>query len=690
MPNSNLLPNEIEQHKPNGQLSSELINEIGSLHFVVYDPVKQINVSFDLSHHSYEGNDHIRRTISELFIMRVSGGAGWANPDTQSLSGRSGTVKNYLASFKRFAVWWAKNKPNSKLSEWNRNDVRRLLEDILELKVDWQDSENRGRYRIKEEGVASRAILENIVFFLNQSEDLYFMGKTEDGLSFNLSDKQQKKILRPILKRHQLTYEEWKSGETWPSIPLPVAMLMLNDAIEIVRDQKTAFLIEYFQFQRSDMYYSINSIFLHGSYQRFCDGLWRFEGSGNGPSLNAQPKVEALQRLIHKHYGDSYNSFPMTHNEINSWCAKVYQASLVIMLLLTGARISELASMKAGDLAYNLDDVWSFKSEIIKTNNGLPTIRTVHGLAAEAVYALEELSYLDKLKKYEDKEISLFGKFFTKTIKTKRFSLDTWIQGASKETLFGMLKDFYAAFLERHPEIEAIWPNVHPHQFRHTFAEFALRRFDGNVHEAIRRHFRHTYASFMTNHYLSNKVDEAFHYAQETMIQEIAEQMINDARYLLDKNIKEPRFYGAAMKAALDLLDATVISSEEELESVVEEFADGFEKIVPHEYGYCMPRTKTISQSQCFDKVSKVAKLEEAGFSTCSSCVHSVQEINSHESSIVQIGMTHEQQMKSIEATTSFGLESNKFYQASKSASMNAQRILKRMNSDKIIASSME
>jgi integrase len=688
---TNLIPNLVESYEPNEEaFSPHLINEIGCLQFTIYDSVEDIDLIIDLSHPSYDRHDHIRRTISELFIILVSNGLGWSNPSTQSLSGRRTTIKNKRAALMRLGVWWGNNKRDSKLSEWDQGDVKRCIQDLLELKVDWQSEKNRARYSnlVKQEGVISRAVIDDFVTSINKSEEFFLIGKVQDGLSFRIYNKDLKKIARPVLKRHQIIYEDWKKGKSWSSIPLPVAMLLLNDAIEVIRDKKTTFLMEYFQFQRSELYYSIHSIFGPKYFQRFCDGLWRFDGTGAGLALIAKPKVEALQSLIHKYYGVSFNSFPMNHEEINSWCEKVYQAALVILLLLTGARISELASMKAGDLTYNLDGLWDFKSEIIKTNHGLSTIRGVNGLAAEAVHALEGLSYIDKLNQNKGIDIYLFGRFFTKGVKSSSFSFNSWGQRASKATLTNNLKVFYDKCLERHPEIKVIWLHVHPHQFRHTFAEFALRRFDGHVHEAIRRHFRHSHSSFMTNIYLSNKVDEAYTYAQETMIQEIAGQMINDARDLLDQNDTEPRFFGAAMKAALELLDVTVISSEEELESVIEEFAEGFEKIVPHEYGYCIPRTKTISQSQCFDKVSKVAKLEEAGFSTCSSCVHSVQEINSHEASIVQIGLTHAQQMKSIEATTSFNLENNKQYQVSMNAVKNAERVLKRMKSDKIIASS--
>jgi integrase len=664
-----------------------LINEIGSLLFTVNDPVEGKDFFFDLSHPSYENNEHIRRTISELFIMSVSNNLGWSNPTTHALSGRNGTVKNKYTGMKRIGVWWATQKPNTKLSEWNMNDVKKLLEDILQLKVEWQHQVKQEYYKAKSEGVINRGAMGTILQELNRSEQLVFSGKIQDGLSLFISRKQEKKILQPILRSHNTSFEDWKQGNSHSAIPLPVAMLLLSDAIEVIRHKNTYFLIEYFQNQRTDHFYSPQSLFCRDTFQRYCNGEW--DSEKGAVALNTA-KAEGMLRIIKKHYGDAKISFPMSGKELSNWCNRVYSAGLVILLVLTGARISELASMKPGDITCKLDGIWDFKSEIIKTNHGIATQRPVYGLAAEAVNAMNELSYIDKLNPDVDVDIFLFSKIYKYSVTTSSFDFKKLSDGSSKATLTYMLTQFYKDFLKRHPEVKSICPSVSPHMFRHTFAEFALRRFDGNVHEAIRRHFRHSHKSFMTNIYLSNKIDEAFATAQEIMIRDIAEKMVKDARKHLNSENIDPQFFGAAMKAAIDLLDAKVISSEEELDSVIEEFAEGFEKIVPHEYGFCMPRTKTISQSQCFDKVSKVAKFEDAGFSTCSSCVHSVQEINSHEASIVQIGLTHAHQMKSIEVTTSFNLENNKQYQASMNAVKNVERVLKRMKSDKIIASSRE
>jgi hypothetical protein len=464
-------------------------------------------------------------------------------------------------------------------------------------------------------------------------------------------------------------------------------MLLLSDAIEVIRHKKTYFLIDYFQNQRTENFYSPQSIFCRDTFYRYCNGEW--DKSKGSVALNSS-RAECILNIIKKHYGDSQKTFPLSGRELNDWCNKVYSAGLVILLILTGARISELAGMKPSDITCKIDGLWDFKSEIIKTNHGIPTQRQVYGLAAEAVNAMNELSYIDKLNPDVDVDIFLFSKVYKYSVTASSFDFKKLSDGSSKATLVYMLTQFYKDFIKRHPEVKAVCPSVSPHMFRHTFAEFVLRRFDGNVHEAIRRHFRHSHRSFMTNIYLSNKVDEAFSTAQEIMIRDIAEKMIKDSSKYLNGEKFEPQFFGAAMKAAIDLLDAKVITSKEEMDDLIKEFADGFEKIVPHEYGYCMPRTKTISQSQCFDKVSKVMKLDEAGFSTCSSCVHSVQEINSHEASIVQIGLTHAHHMKSIEATTSFNLENNKQYQFSMKAVKNAERVLKRMKSDKIIASSKE
>mgnify|MGYP001433065260 CR=1 FL=1 len=45
-----------------------------------------------------------------------------------------------------------------------------------------------------------------------------------------------------------------------------------------------------------------------------------------------------------------------------------------------------------------------------------------------------------------------------------------------------------------------------PHMFRHSWAGFALRRFDGDVLEKVRHHFRHHFGSYYTRHYVSGRL----------------------------------------------------------------------------------------------------------------------------------------------------------------------------------------
>ncbi len=666
------------------------VNKLGTLNFIVFDPVLGKEFTADLSHPIYNGFPHICWCLSEMYLEHISGGKGWSNLSTQSLTGRKGTSNNGIITLKRLGVWWAKNKPESKLHDWSIIDVQKLFTDVLELKVDWNDKNSSFDPRIKND-ILNRGIIEKLKLSLNRSENNYVKGISSDGLTFKINEKEIKKWFSPILIKKKIMYEEWKKGESWRSIPLPIAMLVLSDAIDIVRDSKTKFLIKYFQHQRSNSYYSVNSIFGSSKiFERFCLGKWGRSGK-NIPAKNDNwENAKSMYDLICDHYGDGQTKFPMTHDFITMWCNKVYSASLVILLCLTGARVSELASMKGGALAKNYDGSWDFESEIIKTNHGISTVRAVHGLAAEAINALEELSYFDKNISYDGAELYLFGKFFSMKAKFGTFNIKTHRQGASKQTLYYTLNEFYSDFLDKHPEIRDICPNIHPHMFRHTFAEFSLRRFEGDVHEAVRRHFRHSNGSFMTNIYLADKEKESFLYAEEVMIREVAEKMILQAQKTLNQESFDPLIFGAAMKAAIDLLEVRVVSTNSELEAVIDEFSDSFERIVPHEYGYCMPRTETINQSKCFDKISKTAIVDNAWFLTCSSCLHSVQNINTHKAAIMQIGLTHSHQMTSIEATSIFPTKSNSSYLLSKRAFEAAQKKIIQMEKSNIIASSVE
>ena len=692
-PALDLSSDKIIEKKHSKSNNIKLINEFGKLKFTIYDYIKDKNTTIDLHCSIYEGHPHIRWTLGELFLLVVSRGKGWSDPSTHAINGRYGSVKNQAHTIKRIGIWWVKNKPETRMSDWSLNDIRNLFSDVLMRKVVLENSEMTERLN-KNYVFMSSTVIGDLKNALNRSEIEFFNGTMQDGISFKITDFHVKSWVTRILSKNNIIYKDWLRGKSYPSVPLPVAMLMLNDAIKIIRDKKTLFLIDYYQQQKPENYYPISSIFNphESAFRNFCLG----RGKLKEYYAPTRAKAQILKNLIIKHYGEKQIQFPMSHSEINHWCEKVSQSAIIIMLCLTGARISEITSMKGGSVSKSKTGLYEFKSDIIKTNLGLTTTRAVHGLAAEAAFVIEELSYLDKTKNIYDQYVPLFSYFYKphalrikKSIDDlKPFDIKKIKHGASTTRLGSFVKIFYSDFLERHPELNEICPNIHSHMFRHTFAEFALRRFEGNVHEAIRRHFRHSNGSFMTNRYLSNKENEAFAFAEEQMIRETAEKMIIEAHKTLKNELFEPQFFGASMKAAMDLLNIRVVSTDEELDDVITEFSESFLKMVPHEYGYCMPRKQTINQSKCFDDISKTANFEDAGFATCSSCLHSVQNINSHKAAIMQIGITHSHQMASIERSSCFSLNNNKAYQVSKKAVQESTRKIQQMEKSKIISSS--
>ena len=153
---------------------------------------------------------------------------------------------------------------------------------------------------------------------------------------------------------------------------------------------------------------------------------------------------------------------------------------------------------------------------------------------------------------------------------------------------------------------------ITPHMFRHTFAEFALRRFDGNVVELIRLHFRHHYGSFMTYEYTGNKQHESeWTKLVDNYLVELVERYISNGEELLGQ-------MGKTIKAMADKY--THLSPQEAARRVKEDF--GSFTIKPHEYGFCMLRTATAAQAACWDKKLKLPKPEDATVNMCARCIH--------------------------------------------------------------------
>jgi hypothetical protein len=295
--------------------------------------------------------------------------------------------------------------------------------------------------------------------------------------------------------------------------------------------------------------------------------------------------------------------------------------------ILTGVRSSELESLREDSFEV-INERGTFKSKIKKTNNDSETIRpvTIHAepiawIACELSQAgyhhgdLNPAPYLLKasLPWYKEKgnQTSIHGLTWTK-YGDGRVSLGSFY----KELLNNLISDF-----------DISETPLSSHRFRHTWAELAIRRFDGNVPEAIRNYFRHWYSSFMTMDYIRGKLKADLPEISRSYLKEL----IHRAAY--DDEI----FYGAAGRFMLSRLKEIDMVDPDQVDSLLDEF----DVLEVHEYSFCAIPKKFKSQAKCWDKATQTPRYDDACWNNCGGCAGRLTlGRGTHKDEILRIGMS--------------------------------------------------
>ena len=181
------------------------------------------------------------------------------------------------------------------------------------------------------------------------------------------------------------------------------------------------------------------------------------------------------------------------------------------------------------------------------------------------------------------------------------------------------IHEFYDRFLEDHgEEMERICPKITAHAFRHTWAEFAMRRFDGHIIPLIANHFRHEAGQFMnfTRAYTDAKLSEGEY-------REIGNRFIYDIidRYVVGAD----DIYGAMgtfMKTLVDDFNIVAIEDEHERKLMIKTAWDenaGNRVVHVTAYGICVVNMDAPEQANCTDAYG-VPKTDEATPDMCNGC----------------------------------------------------------------------
>ena len=431
------------------------------------------------------------------------------------------------------------------------------------------------------------------------------------------------------------TKEEYYSKGSFEGAPMPVVIPLLSHCLEILDNDETKYLLAQYEYLRKipEKERTRSSLFLNNKKYGQHHFPTNFMVSKTGKAmaecvLKRYPNLSSTEELPYQTwpFTEGRESDPksqMAHNK------RILVPAIIATMILTGIRKSEISYMPADALKRKDNGTYEFTSNIFKTNNGIPTVRYIAGHSAKIVDVLDELgmeplSKREHLFSYVHVSQNVTYKTFTATNPNfMRINID-W---------------FYEEFKAAHDEsISELAENITAHMFRHSFAEFALRRFDGDVVEHIRRHFRHWSDSYMTFEYVKAKQheDEWQENVNQYLIEKI-EQFVDGSADLLGS-------MGKTIKRMVS--ESTLLSHREVAEEVQGKL--GNVTLKAHEYGFCVLVDATQDQAMCYDKQLKMANTEDATIHQCSRCIHRLT-LQSQTETIKRLGWSFKQRAKLYE-----------------------------------------
>lgn len=482
------------------------------------------------------------------------------------------------------------------------------------------------------------------VWHITNSGLLYRKGLLSDGYLGQPHFEQLISKLQDDLAELNIEYSDWIKSGTYDSVPLEVATLMLLEAINIIRSNNSKALRAYFNVQRTSLKIPPDTlIFQKNSLLKLISNKESLKYRNKSDISRTQLFMSAIKKEFIKLGGDD-NFDPIrfilslnSHTALNKEVKATYDACKVTFFCLTGIRVHEMKQTNSQDYYRDDDGVWRFKATEDKTQGGTKQLRAIAGVAAEAADAMCDISYINKKKRDNNQKTYLFGLY---TAVKKHFNNDTPIvdhSGAaiSRENFGERLNIFFNKVVNKYGDkILDECTKVIPHGFRHSFVDFVLRRFDGNIHDAIRDHFRHCIRGEFTNTYTDSKAqDQIENAAQRKYMNELVNQMVGE---------NSQDFTGPIALFIQREVSKFKFVSENDLVPLIETLESDLNHLIPHEYGFCLVLNSRQHLAKCLDKKTGIAKILNGCFELCSGCPNSFHHKQSNQSAIIRNIISHE------------------------------------------------
>ncbi|MFJ3051931.1 hypothetical protein [Pseudomonas nitroreducens] len=553
---------------------------------------------------------------------------------------RSGFVKTSKSVILLLSVF-ERLHPNKLISELNQNSLEAWVATAVYHHIVKSSDGGLSTLKFNQEPF-HKGYLTSLISAFRHLYKSYQEGINPDGPERLVTQPVITNILKSDIETLNLDFQEWMNSKNYGSIPFVVANLLMCDAIEMIRSLRTKQLIEYFKIYRESgrpdlikklWVSSKNSIKLY-RFTTNIEYLYRAFGGDSRKMLDCKKLILIpLDESFREMCGASYK-FPWPrYLDLQRDYQNALIACYIVFLFVMGKRGGEVRPLCANDIHIPecRSNSATYSSRNFKTNQGTPSTQGVTDSIAEALETLLNLSYSDirgtdaplfTCIPYIDDVAKLNGK-----ISTSHFAR--------------LLQDYYEGFIQRAESrieinIKDIHPNISAHQFRHTFAEFSLRRFDGNVEELLRQTFRHGDHTKWIKNYTADKLDEE---TKQRLNKEYIMELI--PRILRDQESLGHDYVGG-MAAYINsaIRPRTLHMSPSEFEKYIYEVAEDYISITPHEYGWCLLHRIFATQAKC-SKDGVTPNPRGTTAKNCNGCINFVSSRKAHLSAQRQIAITH-------------------------------------------------
>jgi integrase len=321
--------------------------------------------------------------------------------------------------------------------------------------------------------------------------------------------------------------------------------------------------------------------------------------------------------------------------EFTNFCRFVGRACLTILLSLSGHRLGELMSTQSTHWEYRNEEMF-VKEEIEKTLDSISIPRHFSRLCETAAKTLWSLSYVN----VDMYSVPLFHRGHSSTLAKiicKGGNVQQWIYtyaALNDNTLREWLNDYYNYhIIPLCPEIKYVHPEINPHQFRHSWAEFALRRFDDNVEPKIREHFLHK--SFgATRKYTDGKLKESVRYSLE-------HDYLYDIVNRIDQNPLRKEFMGPAYLRVKKELQKLKILHLNDADAYIDEIVQSVESFLAFEWGFCVLFKDSKNNAKCHDRFTGFPNPHGRGsVKLCTNCPNSMNNLTQRDA-LIRIAYSH-------------------------------------------------